>query len=145
MLSMTRNTSAAAVTWQRLRLLLVLLAASMLSACAVMDTTATAPSPTDDVGPKPANPRQIAADWANAHYIFIPPHPFTADELQITDFKPVSLQMPIWFPIGRKVGWQVILGPENERLAQAIDEPYTRLIIYRDGVIFEEAQNYPFQ
>jgi len=142
---MAPNVSAAAMVGKRLGLLLVILLASLLAACAVMNTTATAPLPTDDVGPKPANPRQIAADWANAHYSFIPSHPFTADEMQVSEPKPVSLQMPIWFPIGRKVGWQVILGPENERLAQAVDEPYIRLIVYRDNVIFVEAQNYPFQ
>ena len=130
---------------KRLGLLLAILLATLLAACAVMNTTATAPLPTDDVGPKPANPRQIAADWANAHYSFIPSDPFTADEMQVSDPTPVSLKMPIWFPIGRKVGWQVILGPENERRAQAVDEPYIRLIVYRDNVIFVEAQNYPFQ
>ena len=108
---MASNASAAAMMGRGFGLLVVILLASLLAGCSVMDTTATAPLPTDDVGPKPANPRQVAADWANAHFSFIPSQPFTADELQVSDPIPVSLRMPFWFPVGRKVGWELILGP----------------------------------
>jgi hypothetical protein len=110
-----------------------------------MNTTATAPLPTDDVGPKPRNPREIAADWANAHYSFLPPRLFTAEEMKVSEPTKVSLKMPIWFPIGRKVGWQILLGPENERLVNRAGLSCIRLIVYHDDVIFSEEQNYPFQ
>ena len=122
------------------------LAALLLSSCGVMmETHASAPSPTDDVGPRPQNPQAIAAAWANEHYKFWPSHPFTPEEMSISDMKPVAIRMPLVFPVGHPVGWQIILGPENERLASSVENPYTRLIIHDGAVILVESQNYPFE
>lgn len=129
-----------------LRRLSLLLAALVLSSCgAMMDTHASAPLPTDDVGPRAENPQAIAAAWANEHYKFWPSHPFTPEEMSISDVKPVAIRMPLVFPVGRPVGWQIILGPENERLASSVENPYTRLIIHDGAVILVESRNYPFE
>ena len=129
-----------------LKRLTPLLAALSLSSCGVMmETHASAPLPTDDVGPRPENPRAIAAAYANEHYKFWPPHPFTADEMIVSEPKPIALRMPLVFPVGRPVGWAVILGPENERFASSVENPYTRLIIHDGAVVMVESQNYPFE
>jgi hypothetical protein len=124
--------------------LLLLALIGFFSGCALVQTESFPPSPADDCGPRPRDPRRIAADWANAHYHFLPAHPFTSEEMRVSEPAKVSLQMPILFPIGRRIGWQVILGPENQRLADANEVPYTLLVIYRDRVIFSEARSAPF-
>ena len=37
--------------------------------------------------------------------------------------------------LGRKVGWQVSLGPENKVVTDFTDLNYTRLIINRDRIV----------
>lgn len=129
-----------------LLLSLLLLVAGMMAGCgAIMEPQASPPLATEDAGPRPGNARAVVAAWANEHYKFWPEHPFTAEELVVSEPMKVAVKMPIWFPIGHPVGWAVILGPENERLAGSIEEPCTRLIINRDQVIFVESRNYPFE
>jgi hypothetical protein len=118
---------------------------AVFSGCATLvQTTSTTPLANDDCGPNPRDPQKIAADWANAHYHFLPAHPFTPSDMKITGPSKVALKMPLLLPIGHKIGWQIVLGPENQRLADANELPYTLLVIYRDKVIFAEARSSPF-
>jgi hypothetical protein len=124
------------------RLPLLLLTALLLTQCgSMMVPQAMPPLATDDCGPKPQNAQAVAAAWANDHYKFWPSHPFTPEEMIISEPEKVALKMPIWFPVGRPVGWQVILGPENERLMNVVENVYVRLIIRNGAVVFSEADS----
>src|SRR5580692_2073078 len=95
-------------------LLSLLLAAAFLPGCAaLMRTTPMAPLATDDCGPKPRHPAEAIAAWSNDRFHFIGSNPFTPEEFTFSEPTRVSLQMPALLPLPRKVGWLVLLGPEN--------------------------------
>lgn len=95
----------------------------------------------DDCGPKPLNYRQIAADWFNAHYSYTPPTPIRPDELSMTEPTRVATSN---FLLGRQVGWQIILGPENKILTNFTELNYTRLIINRGRIVSVTSSDQPF-
>jgi hypothetical protein len=109
---------------------LLLLCLSALSACMTSDVTPLLAS--DDCGPKPQNYHEIAAAWFNAHYRFTPPNPIKPEELSISE--PTRVATADWM-LGRTVGWQVILGPENKVVTNFTDMAYTRLIINRGRIV----------
>jgi hypothetical protein len=117
----------------------VLALSALLSACASSDVTPLLA--TDDCGPKPPNPGKIAADWFNSHYSYTPPTPIRPDELSITAPAKVATKD---FLLGRKVGWQIILGPENKLLTNFTELNYTRLIINRDWIVSVTSSDQPF-
>ena len=111
---------------------LLLLLAMFPSCISMLEAPPSRPGPGDDVGPRPENAAEIAARWANSHYAFIPAAPFTADEMRFTGPTPVVYHDLI---LGRAVGWQIVLGPENERLCRQTELSYTRLIINRGRIV----------
>jgi hypothetical protein len=126
-----------------LRLTLALLLLGAFPGCiSMMEGPPSIPTAAENVGPKPRDPGAIIARWANAHYGFIPAAPFTPDEFVFADPKPISY---LEIPFGRKVGWQVISGPENKRLQDQIELPYTRFIIHDGHIISIVSQSYAFR
>jgi len=107
---------------------LFLLLAVLPSCISMLEPPPARPGPGEDVGPKPsvAEAAEIAARWANQHYAFLPPAPFTPDEFSFTEPTPVVYHDLL---MGKAVGWQIILGPENKRLSYMTEMSYTRLII----------------
>ena len=99
------------------------------------------PSATDDVGPKPVNAAAIIAHWGNSRYKFIPNNPFTPEEMVLSEPVPISY---FEIPFGKKVGWQVISGPENKRLQYEMELNYTQFIIHDGAVISVTSQDFPF-
>ncbi len=122
-----------------LRGALVLTLAAMLSACVSSDVSPLLA--TDNCGPRPQDPGKIAADWFNSHYSYTPPTPIRPDQLSITAPTKVATRD---FLIGRKVGWQIILGPENKLLTNFTELNYTRLIINRDSIVSVTSSDQPF-
>ena len=111
----------------------------LLCACTTSDVVPILPS--DDFGPRPDNYPRIAAAWFNAHYRYTPPNPIQPDELSLTE--PVKVAAADRM-LGRLVGWQVILGPENKVVTNFTDLNYTRLIINRGRVISVTSSDQPF-
>ena len=122
-----------------IRLLLVIVAVTFLSGCAL--TKATAPLATDDCGPKPQNPGSIVAAWANARCHFISSPPFSASEFIMSEPTKVAVHDLLR---GRQVGWQIILGPENSRFVDFTEVAYTRFVINRDHVVSVVSSSFPF-
>ena len=130
---------------KNLRLLSLLLMAALLPGCAALvRTTPTTPLAADDCGPKPRHAGASIAAWANDHFRFLGSTPFTPEEFTFTEPVKVSLKMPLLLPLGRKVGWLVLLGPENHRLTLATELPYTEMVLYHDQVIFTGSSSFPF-
>ena len=110
-----------------------------LSACATSDVTPLLA--TDDCGPKPENYKQIVAAWFNAHYRYTPPNPVRPDEFSVSEPTRVAT---VDLMLGRKVGWQVILGPDNTMVSNFTNTSYTRLIINRGQVVSVASSDQPF-
>ncbi len=109
-----------------------------LSSCiSMLESPPSVPTAADDVGPKPVNAAAIALQYANSHYA----PALTADEMVVSE--PVQI---IYHDLllGRKVGWQVISGPENERFTRYMELQYTRFIIHDGDLISVVSQDYPF-
>ncbi len=119
---------------------LVLALSSLLSAC-MTGSDVTPLLATDDCGPKPPNCGEIAAYWFNSHYSYTPPIPIRPDELSITEPTKVVTN---YLLLGRKVGSQIILGPENTLLTNFTKLNYTRLIINRDRIVSITSSDEPF-
>ncbi|MEP6668880.1 MAG: hypothetical protein ABJF10_07000 [Chthoniobacter sp.] len=115
----------------RANYLWILIGSALLAACATVSDT-TPLLVTDDCGPKPTNTGEIVAAWFNAHYRYTPPNPVRPEEFSITEPKKVAISD---FMMGRKVGWQIILGPENKMVKNFSDQKYTRLIINRGHIV----------
>jgi len=111
--------------------LFVIAVSSLLPACVTVSDT-TPLLATDDCGPKPTNPGEIVAAWFNAHYRYTPPNPVRPEEFSISEPTKVAIYD---FMLGRKVGWQVILGPENKIVKNFTDLNYTRLIINHGRIV----------
>jgi hypothetical protein len=99
------------------------------------------PSATEDVGPKPVNAAAIIAHWANQRYKFIPSNPFTPGEMALSGPVPISY---FEIPFGKKVGWQVISGPDNKRLQNEMELNYTQFVIHNGAIISVVSQDFPF-
>ncbi|MDR3404021.1 MAG: hypothetical protein P4L99_16105 [Chthoniobacter sp.] len=109
----------------------ILIVSSLLAGCVTTsDTTPLLPS--DDCGPKPTNPGEIVAAWFNAHYRYTPPNPVKPEEFSFSEPTKVATAD---FMMGRKVGWQIILGPENKMVTNFTDLNYTRLIINHGQIV----------
>ncbi len=119
--------------------LIVTMFLSLFAGCASSDATPLLAS--DDCGPKPQNYRQIVADWFNSNYKFTPPTPLRPDEFSVSEPTKAATTD---FLLGRKVGWQVILGPENTMLTNFTHLNYTRLIVNRDWIVSIESRDSPF-
>ena len=120
--------------------LLVIAMVALLAACGtVSDTTPLLAG--DDCGPKPTNSREIVAAWFNAHYRYTPPNPVRPDEFSISEPTRVATSD---FMMGRKVGWQIILGPENKMVKNFTDLNYTRLIINYGRIVSVTSSDQPF-
>ncbi|MEI9892866.1 MAG: hypothetical protein WDN28_02850 [Chthoniobacter sp.] len=123
------------------RSLLVLLTAVALSGCIFLpEPPPTTPSGTE-AGPRPTNPRAVIADWANSHYKYMVSSPFTPEEMAISEPTPIVYHDAL---LGRKIGWEVIIGPDTPRLSRVIEMDYTRFILYRDGIISMVSSDRPF-
>ena len=121
------------------RCLLLLLITCVFSGClSMLEGPPSRPTAADDVGPKPTNVDWIVANWATR----TTGSRYTAEELSIPDPKPIVYNEPL---LGRKVGWQVMIGPENRRLATEIGYSYTRLIIHGDRIISTVSSSSAFQ
>ena len=116
--------------------LFIIVLAWLLAACATSDVTPLLAS--DDCGPKPENPKAIAAAWINAHCRYTPPNPIKPEELSAAEPTKVAT---IDVMHGRKVGWQIILGPENKAVRDYTDAKYTRMIINQDRIISVTSDN----
>ncbi len=123
-----------------MRYLLVLVFGALLAGCVTLNDT-TALRPTDDCGPKPTNYREIAARWFNANYSFTPPTPVQPEEFSATEPTKVAASDVL---LGRKVGWQIILGPENKIVTNFTNLNYTRLIINRGQIVSVTSSDSPF-
>ena len=119
--------------------LLMIAFVALLSACTTSDVTPLLA--TDDCGPQPKDCKAIAAVWFNAHYHYVPPNPIRPEELAVAEPTRVAT---IDVMLGRKVGWQVILGPENKMVTNFTDAKYTRLIINRGRVVSVSSSDLPF-
>lgn len=113
---------------------------ALLSACATSDLTPLLAS--DDCGPKPQDYKAIAAAWLNMHYHYVPPNPIRPEELSVPEPTKVAT---IDDMMGRKAGWQVILGPENKNVTNFTEASYTRLIINRGRVVCVTSSDGPFK
>jgi len=123
------------------RCILLLLITCAFSGClSMLAEPPSQPTAAEDVGPKPTNIEWIVANWGNRNYPAR--HAYTAEEFSIPDPKPIVYNEPL---LGRKVGWQVMIGPENRRLANDIGYAYTRLIIHGDRIISTVSSSSPFQ
>jgi hypothetical protein len=96
------------------------------------------PTASDDVGPKPVHAEAIALQYANRHYA----PALTADEMVVSEPVPIVYHDLL---LGRKVGWQVISGPENERFTRYMELQYTRFIIHNGDLISVVSQDFPFK
>src|SRR6187402_553750 len=124
-----------------LRSLLVLLAVAAFEGCIFLpEPPPTTPSGSA-AGPRPTNPRAVIADWANYHYKYMVSSPFTPGEMAISEPTPIVYNDAL---LGRKVGWEVIIGPDTPRLSKVIEYDYTRFILYRDGIISIVSSETPF-
>jgi hypothetical protein len=110
-------------------LCLILLLVS-LSACTTSDVVPLLAG--DDCGPKPESPGEIVAVWFNKHYRYTPPNPARGDEFSFAEPTRVATNDVM---LGRAVGWQVILGPENKFVTNFTELNYTRLIINRGRIV----------
>jgi len=122
------------------RYLFMILLASLSPACTTSDLTPVLA--TDDCGPKPQHYKEIAAEWFNVHYRYVPPNPIRPEELSVSP--PVQVAS-VDVMLGRKVGWQVILGPENKMVRDFTDSNYTRLIINHDRIVSVTSSDRPFE
>ena len=122
-----------------LRFLLVFSAVGILSNC--VDIPPSKPTATDDVGPKPTNAAAIIAHYGNSHYQFVPNDPFTPEEMVLSEPAPISY---FEIPFGKKVGWQVISGPDNKRLQYEMELNYTQFTIHNGQIISAVSQDFPF-
>ena len=112
----------------------------LLPACTTSDVTPLLAS--DDCGPKPADYKAIAAAWLNTHYHYVPPNPIRPEELSVPEpVKAATLDEML----GRKAGWQVVLGPENKAVTNFTDSKYTRLIINRGRIVCVTSSDQPFE
>jgi len=113
---------------------------ALLAACTTSDVTPLLA--TDDCGPKPSDYKAIAAAWFNTHYHYVPPNPIRPEELSVPEPTKVAALDDM---VGRKVGWQVILGPENKNVTNFTDSKYTRLIINRGRIVSVSSSDVPFE
>lgn len=114
---------------------LILGLALLLSACSTDDTTPIRPG--ESYGPKPTNAQEIATRWFNAHY----DPPVAPGELSVSEPTPIAVHDIL---LGRSVGWQIILGPENKKLTYFTEMSYTRLIIKNGQIISVTWSQTPF-
>ena len=119
--------------------LLLVACAFLFPACTTSDTTPLLA--TDDCGPRPDNYKEIVAAWFNAHYRYVPPNPIRPEEFSTTEPTKVAT---VDIMLGRKVGWQVILGPENKNVTNFTDLNYTRLIINHGRIVSVTSSDQPF-
>jgi hypothetical protein len=112
---------------------------SLWSACTTSDLTPLLAD--DDCGPRPQRYQEIATAWLNTHYRFTPPNPIRPDELSISEPTKVAA---VDVMLGRVVGWQIVLGPENKMVTNFTELKYTRLIINRGRIVLVTSSNRPF-
>jgi len=119
--------------------LFVIVWAWLLAACTTSDVTPLLAS--DDCGPKPQNYKAIAAAWINAHYHYVPPNPIKPEELSISEPTKIAT---LDVMMGRQVGWQIIIGPENRAVTNFTDANFTRLIINDGRIVSVSSSDRPF-
>ncbi|HSI13612.1 MAG TPA: hypothetical protein VK961_16320 [Chthoniobacter sp.] len=118
-----------------LRSVVVLSLAILLFACSTDDTTPIRAG--EDYGPKPTNPQEIATRWFNSHY----DPPVAPGELSVSEPSRIAVHDIL---LGRSVGWQIILGPENKKVTYFTEMSYTRLIVKNGQIISVTWSDRPF-
>jgi hypothetical protein len=118
-----------------LRLLILLLVATLVPACSMLAPPPGPPLPGEDPGPKP-NAHPFVAAWANHNY-GSPGAYWTPQQIIVGEPVAVAYDDPVQ---GRKVGWMIEIGPENRALSNCIGFPTSRMIVNRGRVIWMESR-----